>query len=98
MDFSEKKAAVQYKNRYGYIDRQKIMTNPKNSDEYAENLAPKFFNATDFKDGFATVIITPNDIFNSSRRVKIDLKGNIIEFLPHAKLVRKKHRRHNIIN
>ena len=90
MDFSEERAVVEYKNRYGYIDRQKIMINPESSDEYAEHLAPRFFKATNFKDGTAIVIITPSNYFNSSIRAKIDTNGNIVEFLNYAKVLRKR--------
>jgi len=90
MDFNEGRAVVEYKNRYGYIDRQKNMTDPKNPDEYAENLNPKFFRATDFKDGIATVIINQSNHFSPSMRAKINTNGDIVEILPPARVLRKR--------
>lgn len=78
-DFSNERALVMYNRKYGYVDRNKVMTNPENLEEFADNLAPKFFKATSFQDGVANVIITPSNHFESSSRVKIDITGNIIE-------------------
>lgn len=87
MDFSEGRARILYKNRYGYLDRNKVMNNPENHDEYAENLAPQFFKATEFENGTAMVVINKGNHFNNgSMRAKIDLNGGIIEFLPPARV------------
>lgn len=88
MDFSEGKAIVGYKNSYGYIDRQKHMNDPKNPDEYADNLSPRFVRATDFKDGTAMVISNPS--FCVFKRLKINIDGDILEILPPARVVRKR--------
>ena len=93
MDFSNERALVMYNRRYGYIDRNKVLTNPKKLNEYAKNLAPRFFYATSFQDGVATVTIDPGNHFEPSKRVKINTTGDFVEFVPSAKvLMKRKHR------
>lgn len=89
-NFSDGRALVKYQDKYGYIDREKIMINPKNTDEYAEKLSPRFFGATSFKNGVATVVTSLGDRFSFSNRVKIDTSGNIVELLSQPKVFRKK--------
>lgn len=86
--FNDGRAVVRYERKYGYIDRDKIITNPKNSNEYAENLEPKFFWASDFKDGEASVCVALANHFTSSVNAKIDQSGTIW-FVSDAKTYRK---------
>ncbi len=88
-DFSEGKAVVEFKNRYGYIDRQKIMRHPDHPNEYANNLAPKFFKATSFEEGIAIVITSPSNPFSPSIRAKVNLNGDIVEVLLPNRVLRK---------
>ncbi len=89
-DFCNERALVKYNHKYGYVDRNKVMTNPNNLNEYAENLAPKFWGATSFLDGIATVIISKGNHFEPSRRVKVDTTGNIVEFIPIPSALRRR--------
>ena len=53
--FFESKAAVEYNGKMGYVDRNKVITNPNNKWEYA--IEPKFDMAGDFDNGRAEVSI-----------------------------------------
>ena len=53
--FFESKAAVEYNGKMGYVDRNKVITNPNNKWEYA--IEPKFDMTDDFDNGRAEVSI-----------------------------------------
>lgn len=71
-------------------NRNKIITNPNNHDEYSDNLDPKFCIATPFINGTANVVLAHGNHFNNSIRAKIDSKGNIVEFINHARVLKRK--------
>lgn len=77
--FYEDKAVVCYKKKFGYIDRNKIMTNPDDNSQYANNLEPRFLNAGYFKNNEATVMIKNFGKKFPFHGCKIDCNGNIIE-------------------
>jgi len=89
-DFYDSRAVVKYKYRYGYIDRQKIMTNPDNLDEYAKELAPTFYYASNFEDGIATVTYIPGNT------TKIDTNGEWINPMKWELIKQKSKNQSNI--
>lgn len=76
-DFNSKRARVNYNHNYGYIDREKIMKDPRNSNEYAENLEPRFKKATDFENDEAIVCITPATHLTKAVNAKVNLAGEL---------------------
>lgn len=81
--FYDKRAVVGISARslklsFGYVDRDKVITNVNNNNEYAKGLEPKFHNVTDFKDGVATVCISVPTLMSSAKYVDVDAQGNYI--------------------
>lgn len=79
-EFYNKRASVKYNDRYGYVDRDKIMENPENKDDYATNLSPRYFRATDFVDGQAIVCYSKPNPFEGAGNMKIDVNGQTIDY------------------
>lgn len=66
--FFENKAAVEFNGQMGYVDRNKIMRNPNNKNEYA--IEPKYDIASDFENGYA-------EVSKDGQLYVIDGNGNI---------------------
>lgn len=77
-NFSEERAIVKYKNRYGFIDRCKVMTDAKDNKQYAEGLHPYFYRVTPFQDGVTTVVTSPANIFCGESSLCLDRNGNFV--------------------
>lgn len=73
--FNCNRAVVKYNRMYGYLDRNKIMEDPKEIGEYADNLEPKFFSASDFENDEAEVCIMPANHLSKSVKVVINPEG-----------------------
>lgn len=90
LDFSEGRAVVEFNDKYGYIDRKKIMNSPGNANEYAKNLAPRFLFASSFDNGSATVYVNDGNIFGSLLAMKVGLNGEISEVINSSNYLRKR--------
>lgn len=89
--FYDNRAVVEYKRRFGYIDRNKVIDNPMDYEQYAKDLYPRFFRANDFKDGMATACIFKPTHLTEACYAVVDKIG-IISIIPKRglRLVRKK--------
>lgn len=89
--FYDNRAIVEYKRRFGYIDRNKVIDNPLDYEQYAKDLYPRFFSVEDFKDGMATACIIKPTHLSEARYAVLDKTG-IISIIPKRglRLVRKK--------
>lgn len=80
--FYNKRAAVSVKRkgsvspRFGYVDRDKVITDVNKDDQYAAGLHPMFHRATDFKKGVAKVCIVPGTILTRPSYIDVDVDGN----------------------
>lgn len=74
-EFHDNRAVVEYKGKYGYIDRNKVILNPKNNEEYAEHLYPRFFRATDFNEGIAIAGYSKRTHLTQASYAQIDKTG-----------------------
>lgn len=66
-------------NSWGYVDRDKVMTNIKDNNDYADNLHPQFYRACDFEDGEAKVCTGVATILTSRTWIDVDTKGNLVK-------------------
>lgn len=83
--FYDNRAVVKYNRKYGYIDRNKVIVNPKNNEEYAANLYPRFFRANDFNNGVAIAGFSQGTHFTQASYAEIDKTG-IISIVPEKGL------------
>lgn len=80
--FHDKRAAVSVKRkgsvspRFGYVDRDKVITDVNKDDQYANGLHPMFHRATDFKKGIAKVCIMQGTILTRPSYIDVDVDGN----------------------
>ena len=79
-DFHYHKAVVRYDDKYGYIDRSKILTNPKNKSEYADNLYPRFYSATDLVETEALALFHRGTVQLPPVYATINQRGEITSF------------------
>lgn len=84
--FYNKRARVKIEDRYGYIDRDKIMTDTNDKKQYAEKLYPQFNRAGDFKNGVATVRIGFAPPICPGHDITIDTEGKYVDLgIQHVK-------------
>lgn len=93
-NFYDNRAVVEYKGKYGYIDRNKVIVDPKNNEEYADGLYPRFFKAYDFENGIAIAGYNRATHLTQSSYAEIDKTG-IISIVPERglHLIRKKYKK-----
>lgn len=89
--FYDNRAVVKYHRKYGYIDRNKIIINPDNKDEYANELYPQFFRANDFNEGLAMAGVIPRSPFDQACYAEIGQTG-IISIVSEKTLQLKKNK------
>lgn len=76
--FHEERAAVKYKNKYGFIDRCKVMTDANDNNQYAKDLGPRFYRVTPFQDGITTVTTSMGSIWGGPSRLCLDRNGEFV--------------------
>lgn len=76
--------------RMGYLDRNKVMTDPSDFSQYANGLAPRYFAGSHPFDsnGRAQVVLSPASLYSRTLRAVVDTDGEIVEYV-HNKQLRK---------
>lgn len=76
--FREGRGLVKINNRYGFVDREKVMVDCDDKEQYAHNLSPSFFRATPFCDGVTCVVISPATHLTRASKATLDRDGNYV--------------------
>ena len=93
-DFVHERALIEYDGRagvrIGYLDRNKVMTDPSDFSQYANELSPRFFLGSGSFDneGRASVVLSEANLYSRALNAVVDTDGKIVEYA-HNKQLRK---------